>query len=64
MDSPKKKVPDDMTPIASLKWNWAGHIARMIDDRLIIGHLILSLVSSNISKPCPSVNVVSFILVK
>ena len=27
-----KKVIDIMTPIASLKWNWAVHIARMSDD--------------------------------
>ena len=27
------KVVDVMTRIASLKWNWAGHIARMTDDR-------------------------------
>jgi len=27
------KVTDVMERIASLKWNWAGHIARMTDDR-------------------------------
>ena len=27
------RVVDVMTRIASLKWNWAGHIARMTDDR-------------------------------
>ena len=27
------KVRDVMERIASLKWNWAGHIARMTDDR-------------------------------
>lgn len=27
------KVVDVMTRIASLKWNWAGHIARMTDER-------------------------------
>src|ERR1700753_2590626 len=27
------KVVDIMERIASLKWNWAGHIARMTDDR-------------------------------
>ena len=27
------KVQDVMERIASLKWNWAGHIARMTDDR-------------------------------
>ena len=27
------KVVDVMTRIASLKWDWAGHIARMDDDR-------------------------------
>jgi len=27
------KVTDVMVRIASLKWNWAGHIARMTDDR-------------------------------
>src|ERR1700744_6356930 len=29
----QKKVVDVMTRISSLKWNWAGHIARMTDDR-------------------------------
>ena len=27
------KVVDVMEEIASLKWNWAGHIARMVDER-------------------------------
>src|ERR1700761_1162277 len=27
------KVVDVMERIASLKWNWAGHIARMTDER-------------------------------